>query len=816
VDFEKGALYVGGAVDEEGKRSGDPLVYDSDNFTTHGVIVGMTGSGKTGLGMCLVEEALLSGVPCLVIDPKGDMGNLLLNFPDFRAADFQPWIDEGEAKRQDKTVEQLAADTAETWKTGLADWQIPSERMRHLSDSVGITIYTPGSTSGVPLNVLGSLAAPDGPFDDDAETHRDEIEAYVSSLLTLAGITADPVSSPEHILVANIIETAWRAGQDMDLASIIGQIQSPPFRKLGVFEIDTFFPPKDRTALALKLNGLVASPSFAAWLEGQPLDVGELLERDGKPQAAVVYLAHLSDAERQFVVTLLMAKVVSWMRRLSGTSELRALIYMDEVFGFCPPTAEPPSKKPMLTILKQARAFGVGMVLSTQNPIDLDYKAMSNAGTWMVGRLQTERDKARILEALQSAAGGVDVADLDRRISGLGKRTFVLTAAKSNQPSVFTTRWAISYLAGPLTKDEVKRLTPGRPVEPKPTPAPAGSAPAGPAEAPAGQPAGPAGASEPAAAAAITTVQDVSGDATPVAPLVAEGVIVSHISRSAPWIETAGGNPTGNRLSPAGIATVNLLYDDTAAGVAHREVFEAVIHPLGPSFDPESLWQVDHDPRDFVTPEPGATYVLTDAPLKTKTYWTTLASALRDHLGAHLKVTVYKCVALKLYSRVGESQAEFEARCSQAAGDAADAEIAKLKDRFDTRIERVKGELSVADRRVRELEVDVSGKKQTEVLSTAGDLLGAFLGGRSTGRALSRAASRRSQTRSTQQRLESVAAKVDDKQLELEQLEDELAEAIQAVTDKWDDVAAQIESVDIGLEKTDIRVDPIVLGWLPI
>jgi Helicase HerA, central domain len=812
VDFEKGALYVGGAVDEEGKRSGDPLVYDSDNFTTHGVIVGMTGSGKTGLGMCLVEEALLSGVPCLVIDPKGDMGNLLLNFPDFRAADFQPWIDEGEAKRQDKTVEQLAAETAETWKTGLADWQIPSERMRHLSDSVGVTIYTPGSTSGVPLNVLGSLAAPEGPFDDDAETHRDEIEAYVSSLLTLAGITADPVSSPEHILVANIIETAWRAGQDMDLASIIGQIQSPPFRKLGVFEIDTFFPPKDRTALALKLNGLVASPSFAAWLEGQPLDVGELLERDGKPQAAVIYLAHLSDAERQFVVTLLMAKVVSWMRKLSGTSELRALIYMDEVFGFCPPTAEPPSKKPMLTILKQARAFGVGMVLSTQNPIDLDYKAMSNAGTWMVGRLQTERDKARILEALQSAAGGVDVADLDRRISGLGKRTFVLTAAKSNQPSVFTTRWAISYLAGPLTKDEVKRLTPGRPTEPKSTPVAAGPAPSGPAEGPSGQ----VGAQEPAAAAAPITGTDVTGDATPVAPLVAEGVIVSHIARSAPWIETAGGNPAGNRLSPAGIATVNLLYDDTAAGVAHREVFEAVIHPLGPSFDPESLWQVDHDPRDFVALEPGASYVLTDAPLKTKTYWTTLASTLRDHLGAHLKVTVYKCPVLKLYSRVGESQADFEARCAQAAGDAADAEIAKLKDRFETRIERVKGELSAADRRVRELEVDVSGRKQTEVLSTAGDLLGAFLGGRSTGRALSRAASRRSQTRSTQQRLESVAAKVDDKQLELEQLEDELAEAIQAVTDKWDDVAAQIESVDIGLEKTDIRVDPIALGWLPI
>ncbi len=799
MDIEKGALYLGGAVDAGGERTGEALLYDSDDFTTHGVIVGMTGSGKTGLGVCLIEEALLAGIPALVIDPKGDMGNLLLNFPDFRPDDFRPWVDEGEAKREGKTPDELATATAELWKNGLAGWEITSDRMRQLGAAVGMTIYTPGSTAGVPLNVLGSLAAPAGSFDDDAETFRDEIESYVSSLLTLAGITADPVSSPEHILLATIIENSWRAGQGLDLPGLIGQIQTPPFRKLGVFDIDSFFSPKDRTALAMKLNGLVASPSFAAWLEGESLDVGNLLERGGTPQAAIVYLAHLSDAERQFVVTLLLSKVVTWMRRLSGTSELRALIYMDEVFGFCPPTAEPPSKKPILTILKQARAFGVGMVLSTQNPVDLDYKAMSNAGTWMVGRLQTERDKARILEALQSASGQSDVATLDERISGLGKRTFVLTSAKSDRPAVFTTRWAMSYLAGPLTRDEVKRLTPGKPS------APAGSAP----------PEAPAATGNMATAPAPAT-GSTADDATPVAPVVADGISAVHVATNTPWLDTVGGAAAGTVLSPAAVATVHLLYDDTNAGVDHREIFEAVLHPLGAGFDPDSLWQVDHDPRDFVAEAPDLPYRITDAALDSKSYWAGLATALRDHLTAQLEVTVFKNPTLKLYSRVGESEQDFRARCEEAADASLDAEIAKLKDTFQTRIERVQDQLAAADRRVNELEVDVSGRKQTELLSTAGDLLGAFLGGRSTGRALSRAASRRSQTRSTQQRLETASAKVSDKQAELDALEDELADEIQSATDKWSGVAGEVETVEVGLEKTDVRVDPLTLAWIPV
>ena len=543
-----------------GKPGADTFAIDSADLTTHGVVVGMTGSGKTGLGIVLLEEALLAGIPALVLDPKGDMGNLLLTFPDLAPENFRPWVSEDDARSESLSLDDFAAKTATAWREGLESQGIGSDRIRALREAADFTIYTPGSESGVPLNVVGSLQAPSLSWETEAEALRDEIEGTTTSLLGLVGIQADPLSSREFVLLSNLIENAWRAGQNLDLGTLIGLIQTPPLRKLGVFDLDTFFPQKDRSALALKLNSLVASPAFAAWSEGQALDPSALLRSpDGKPRAAIVYLAHLSEEERQFVVTLVLSKLVTWMRGQPGTSDLRTLVYMDEVFGFVPPTAAPPAKKPILTILKQGRAFGVGMVLSTQNPVDLDYKTMANAGTWLVGRLQTENDKARVLEGLKSAAGETDVGTLDKAIGGLQKRQFMLVSAKASEPALFATRWAMSYLAGPLTKDQVsilmKDVTP--PASKQPAPSPESSS-------------------------AVPVADD---GATPVAPPVAAGVSVTYLDPAAPWAAQVAAVPGGTRLQAFLAARVGVRFDDAKAQVDERHEYEA-LYPLDGGFDP--------------------------------------------------------------------------------------------------------------------------------------------------------------------------------------------------------------------------------------
>ncbi len=781
------SFFLGGVIDPiHGERTGDNVHLESRHLTTHGVIVGMTGSGKTGLGIGLLEEALLDGVPCLVIDPKGDMGNLALSFPDFAPSDFRPWIDEAEAVRNGEDPDTVASITASTWQSGLKSWHIEPERLRQLNRSAAVTIYTPGSSAGVPLDIIGSLRHPGVDFGENAELLRDEIEGYVSSILTLADVDADPVSGREHILLSNIIEQAWAAGESLSIEQLIGEIPKPSrIRKLGVFDIDTFFPEKDRMALAMRLNALVASPSFRSWSTGVPLDIETLLRDGSKPRAAVIYLAHLSDTERQFAVTLLLSKLVTWMRTQQGTSSLRALVYMDEVFGFAPPSAEPPSKKPILTILKQARAFGVGMVLSTQNPVDLDYKAMSNAGTWMVGRLQTERDKARILEGLSSAAGDTDVSVFDELISGLGKRQFVLQSTQRKTPTVFGTRWAQSYLAGPLTREQVGRLTQHVEV---PTASPT---------------------------AAAQVLQELSEDSVSVMPEVADGVDTSFVTESTPWIDQVGGAPGGKTLRPIVAATVDLLYDDQYADVSHTEVFEAVISPLDDQMTAENLHVVDHDPRDFTDRQPeGTSFSLVDEKIQNKTWWRDLESSLTEHLFRNRSVTVFKNADLKLYSRVGETEVEFAERCRTAAEDAADEAASALRDKYENRLDTVKDQLRAAERRVNELEVDVSSRKQQEVMGGVGDLLGSLFGGKRTTTALKGAASRRSQVRRIQERLESAEAKAADKADDIEELEADLADDILELTQEWEDKASNIESVEIGLEKTDISVRSLQLAWV--
>jgi hypothetical protein len=784
-------LYLGVALDEAtGTATPERIELPRHDLTTHGVIVGMTGSGKTGLGVVLLEEILKSGVGALILDPKGDMGNLALCFPDTSGEAFEPWVDDAEAAREGSSRAELAARTAERWRTGLAASGIDATAMRRYRDAVDFRVFTPGSTAGTPLDVLGDLSAPAASWDTDAEVLREEIEGLVSGLLVLAGIEADPLTSREHILLSNLVEHSWRGGVDLDLATLLTQIQTPPLRRLGVFELETFYPAKDRMALAMRLNGLMASPSFAGWLEGEPLDIGSMLRApDGRPRASIVYLSHLTETERQFVVTLLLSKMVTWMRRQAGTSDLRALVYIDEVFGLAPPTAEPPSKKPMLTLFKQARAHGVGMVVATQNPVDLDYKLMSNAGTWMVGRLQTERDKLRIIEALRSAAGDIDVGEWDARIGALGKRQFLLKTAGSPRPRLFTTRWAMSYLRGPVTRAELVRL------RDEPAAAPHAEA-------------------TPATAAAGPRQPELAADESPMPPSTAPGTRVAYLDPGAPWARDAGVAPGAKRLEAGAAVRVKLLFDDERADLRHEEEWEAVLFPLDAASRPEDARVVDYDDRDFRDEPPeGATYVVPRSAIQKADFFRGLSRDLEEYLYRSRTVKLLRNDALRLFSRVGETREAFEARCMEAAEDAADAEAAKLRDKFESRLDTARRRKEEATRRVRELEVDVGQRTQQEVIAGAGEILSMFLGGRRRVRSLSGAASRRSQTRRTQERLRSAEEKLEDYDEAIRDLEEDLSQELEKVWDEWKDAAGRVETLQVPLEKSDIRVDEIVLFW---
>ncbi|MGH1489282.1 MAG: helicase HerA-like domain-containing protein [Acidimicrobiales bacterium] len=812
-----GHLFVGEEIQaESGDRTGESVLLDSADFTTHGVIVGMTGSGKTGLGVVLLEEALLAGIPVLAIDPKGDLGNLCLTFPDLAPGDFEPWMDEGTARVEKKTTAEMASATAELWKGGLASWGLGSADVGNLATSANPVIYTPGSRAGVPLDVLGRLTAP---ATDDPSARQDEVDSTVSGLLGLVGVESDPLSGREHILLANLITRAWDEGRDLDLPTLLGQLLDPPIRKLGVLELDTFFPAKDRQALVMKLNGLLASPSFAAWAEGAPLDIEKMLwDETGKARAAIMSLGHLEETERQFAVTLVLSKLISWMRTQSGTGELRVLVYLDEVMGLAPPNGNPPTKKPILTLLKQARAFGVGLVLSTQNPVDLDYKAISNAGTWMIGRLQTEQDKNRLIDGLRSADGGVDINEVTETISGLGKRQFMLRTTKSSKMPLLTTRWAMSYLAGPLTREQIGRL-----MAPK-LQAILGAAAGGNVASGGGATSTPTGdsAAQPAAAATPTapTGPVLADDETAVPPSLPDSVVVRYARSAAPWLTDIDAVPGGDRLTPVLAARIDLLFDETKAKLRHTEEWEAIIPLTGDSIDVDNAITVDFDDRDFVSEAPeGAIYVLPEFDI-TASAIKSAGAALKNKLTVDETVTLLHNAELKLWSRPEESAEEFAKRCDAAAEDGADAATEKIRAKLDKKRDSVEAALAKAEDRVAELEIKAQGRKQQQLVDIGASVLGSLLGGRSRTRGMASAARRMSsgsrQSASAKASLESAQNRAAEKIGQLEELEQDLQDAVIEIDDEWTEKAQAVEEYEVPLEKSDITVDDLMLVWLPI
>ena len=701
-DFERlGAFYLGKEFNPAtGATTEQLILYDAKDLTTHAMIVGMTGSGKTGLAVALLEEAAIDGIPAILIDPKGDLGNILLQFPNLQPDDFRPWVDEAEAARQGMNADNFAAKNADLWKTGLAQWGQDAARIQRFKDAVEMTVYTPGNTSGRPLRILRSFSAPLA-VTRDSSALRDYIMSAVAGLLGLLGIPADPVQSREHILLSTILDRAWREGRSLDIAGIIRDIQRPPFDQVGVLDLESFYPSKDRFGLAMSLNNLIASPGFSAWMEGEPLDVQRLLFTPaGKPRIIVLYIAHLSEAERMFFVTILLNEVLSWMRAQSGTSSLRALLYMDEIYGYFPPNANPPAKTPMLTLLKQARAFGLGVVLSTQNPVDLDYKGLSNCGTWFIGRLQTERDKMRVIEGLEGAAaaagGDFDRARTEQLLASLGHRVFLMRNVHEETPVIFQTRWTLSYLRGPLTLPQIKFLSSSGGTSTAPS------------------------ADRPIHAAATEAAGASSGGTKPVLPPETQEFFLRPK------------NPTGSFIYKPNVISVSKLHfvdANTGLDVWLTYTYLASISEDGR----EALWgeavqrgniQGELDRRPAVS----AQFTALNAGAANPKNYVAWCKMLEEWIYQNVALDLMNCPALKLSAQWDESEGDFRARLAQKMREQRDLEVAKLKAKYAPRLQILTEQLRRAGERVEREKAQAGQQKLSAVLSVGATLLGAFLG----------------------------------------------------------------------------------------
>ncbi len=789
-DFEKlGLFYLGRELDPDTKsRSNTPLLYDASDLVTHGVIVGMTGSGKTGLGIDLIEECAIDAVPVIAIDPKGDLGNLLLTFPKLAAEDFLPWVNPDEARRAAQTVEAFAAAEASRWSKGLAEWGQDGTRIERLRDAAEFALYTPGSSSGRPLSIMKSFAAPDPEIVNDAELLQDRVSTAATSVLTLAGIDAEPIKSREHVLLANLFTNSWRAGRDLDLASLIAEIQSPPIARVGVLDLESFFPSHDRFALAMQLNQLLAAPGFGAWLEGEALDIDRLLYGlNGRPRVSVISIAHLDDQERMFFVSLLLNEIVGWMRSQRGTSSLRALVYFDEIFGFLPPVANPPSKPPLLTLLKQARAFGLGVVAATQNPVDLDYKALSNAGTWMLGRLQTERDKARVLDGLEGAAGtagtGFDRAQIDRLLSSLGKRQFLLHNVHEKEPVLFETRWALSYLRGPLGRDEINRLT-GAPKAPK-------------------------------------TSSAISGEQVD-PPKLAKGEFASE---GGPLLNPSIEQffvPDSTEYVPMLMGTARVSYSDSKIGLDETRDVTVVTPfadgPVAVNWDQAELADFSVNELSKTAPD-GATFgPLPAAAAKPKNY-ATWKKDFAQWIAQSQSIELFKSARAKLVSAPEESEREFRIRLQSDAREARDAALARVREKYASKMVTLQDRIRRAEHTVQVQSQQATGAKMGAAVSIGATIFGALLGRKvvstgTLGRATTAARGMGRISKEAQdvaRATENVAALT----TQLGELETAMAADLQSVSADWDLSNEPFERVLVKPKRGGVSVQLVALVWVP-
>ncbi|MES2598355.1 MAG: DUF87 domain-containing protein [Verrucomicrobiota bacterium] len=799
--YEKlGAFYLGRGYDLETKQLQDDLVmYDSKDLVTHGVVLGMTGSGKTGLCLSLLEEAAIDGVPVIAIDPKGDIGNALLTFPNLSAEEFKPWVNTDDARRKGVSVDEFAQQQAALWQKGLSDWGQSPSRIQKLRDTVDMAIYTPGSSAGLPVSILSSLDCPPAAVMDDAETLADRIESTVSSLLGLMGIEADPVQSPDHILLSNIVGHCWKKGQNVTLENLVRHIQQPPIRKVGVVDIESFFPEAKRTALAMKLNNLIASPGFASWLEGEPLDIQRMYYTpEGKPRVTIFNIAHLSDSERMFFVALLMNQLLGWMRSQQGTTSLRAIFYMDEIYGYLPPTAMPPSKKPMMILLKQARAFGLGLLLATQNPVDLDYKALANIGTWWIGRLQTERDKARLLDGLEgavsSSGGKFERGEMERAMSGLGNRVFLMNNVHEDGPCIFHVRWIMSYLSGPLAKEQVKRLM--DPIRPAKKSAAAaeddGFLPPGATAAP-------------------------SADRNTIKPKLPEGTAEYFISSDV--------SPDTLCYVPAILRSAVVNFDDARRKITGISRV-TLVNPIDTNGQ-RVLWDKFVDiPRDIdltkwsSDPSDGSEFAeLPGAAQKSSTY-TSIKKDYAEWVYANHFMEVSFSPLLEAYSNPGEKVDEFKARITQTARELRDKAIEELRAKAAKTVKSLDDKQAKAQLKVDTQKQQASSAKLSAAVSIGSSILGALFGRKTKMGAvgsLMKGSTVTSASRVMREGQEAAAAEAElaSLQQDMTELNQTVETETQKLRDQYDPTTLVLETFKLTPVKTRIQPDAIGILWLP-
>ena len=779
-----GKFYLGREISPENNTlSEEPYLYKADHLTTHAVVFGMTGSGKTGLCVDLLEEAIEEDVPIIIIDPKGDLTNLALMFPDFSPGDFLPWVSPVEASGKGKSLEAYASDMAEKWKKGTASWGIESEQMRVIKDKADVRIFTPGSSAGMRISILEGFKKPEAGFEDDEEGMVEKIRNTVSALLALLDVDNDPLKSKPHILISNIIEYYWRMGRSVTIEELIINIQKPPIQKLGVFEVDQLMDEKERTELSFKINNIIASPTFRFWTAGTPLSVEGLYRKeDKKVPVNIFYIAHLSDNERMFFVTLLLNEVVYWIRRQAGSANLKYLLYMDEIFGYLPPYPKnPPSKTPLLTLLKQARAFGLGVVLATQNPKDIDYKGLTNMGSWFVGKLQAEGDRERVMEGLEGvtlASGDtVKSAQLQKMIAALGSRKFLVKNVHAGGITTFQTRWAMSYLAGPLTREQIKTLMgeqkqalrAQKAVIPRP---------------------------EPETGEAKVKVHVLPYASQPDVPMDC-------------LYDNAVGS--GRYYSPYLYMDGEIIFDDDRMGLYVRKTY-FVSAPLEESVNwrkaaiEEKPVKYDDEPVEGIEGF---------EPINVKVDYTfvkRLQTSFKDFLFTNLTLELFSNKALNLVSDVEESREAFGRRCRDVVEKMIDKEVEKKKEYYGTRMKRLQDRMEQEELKVKRLESEHQSKRTEELVSAGESILGFLLGGKSrTG--LSSAARKRRMTSSAAGRVKMGKTKLAQLEDDIKELQEELEDKVAEIEDSFYEKADRIEPFEVRLEKNDIIISRQAVLW---